>query len=155
QVGTRATLREASDALMPSPYYALQAPNWLRQDLRQLTPLCRQELERFGSACRSPEMSSTVRTLFDRLLPHLQTEETGASRLEALLLEHGFDREQHERIRADLKRGLIGLAQNRLPANSVLEDVRDGDVIDATGGLDSRYAKLGQDAIARGEVAVV
>jgi hypothetical protein len=155
QVGTRATLREASDALMPSPYYALQAPNWLRQDLRQLTPLCRQELERFGSACRSPEMSSTVRTLFDRLLPHLQTEETGASRLEALLLEHGFDREQHERIRADLKRGLIGLAQNRLPANSVLEDVRDGDVIDATGGLDLRYAKLGQDAIAREAVAVV
>ncbi len=31
---------------------------------------------------------------------------------------------QHEQIRADLREGRIGLAQNRLPANAVIEDVR-------------------------------
>ena len=49
-----------------------------------------------------------------------------------LLEQHGFDRVQHEQIRADLKDGRIGLAQNRLPASAVIEDVQDGDVLDAT-----------------------
>ena len=39
---------------------------------------------------------------------------------------------QHEQIRADLKEGRIGLAQNRLPASAVIEDVQAGDVSDAS-----------------------
>ena len=42
----------------------------------------------------------------------------GRRSLDALLDDHGFDREQHEQIRADLRRGRIGLAQNRLPAST-------------------------------------
>jgi hypothetical protein len=157
QLGTSATVREGAEGLMPAAYYALQAPRWLRQDVRQLTPLCRQELERFGSACRSrPELAGTVQTLFDRLLPHLRTDdESGPGRLEKLLQEHGFDSEHHERIRTELKRGLIGLPQNRLPASSVVEDVQNGDVIDATRRLDPKYAKIGLEALAAGRVAVV
>ena len=42
----------------------------------------------------------------------------------------GFDRIQHERIRTDLRSGRIGLAQNRLPANTDLRDVQPDDVAD-------------------------
>ena len=40
--------------------------------------------------------------------------------------QFGFDPRTHEHIRADLKGGRIGLAQNRLSANTLIEDVRDG-----------------------------
>jgi hypothetical protein len=154
--GTVAGLLRGEEATMPPDYYALLAPAWLRQDPRRLTPLRRAELGRFGSACRSrPEMAGMVETLFDRLFPPPRRDEAAHEGLEALLREYGFDREQHERIRAELKRGLIGLAKNRLPASTVIEDVRPGDSVDATGGLDGHYAAVGREALAAGQVAVV
>ena len=51
------------------------------------------------------------------------TAPAAAQSLEALLERYGFDRVQHEQIRADLRAGRIGLAQNRLPASSAIEDV--------------------------------
>ena len=154
--GTFADLLSGPDALMPPAYYAMQAPAWLRQDPRQLTPVRREELDRFGAACRTrPEMTGMVQALFDRLFPRTRKEEADAGNLEALLLEHGFDREQHERIRSDLKRGRIGLAQNRLSATAVIENVRPEDVVNACRELDPQYRKLGQQALAAGAVAVV
>jgi hypothetical protein len=154
--GTTADLLRGPEALLPPAYYAMEVPAWLRRDPRQLTPLRRSELDRFGAACRShPEMAGMVETLFDRLFPRGRRDEAGAASLEALLQEHGFDPEQHEQIRADLKRGLIGLAQNRLSASAVLEDVRPDHVVNACDGLDPRYTKLGQEALAAGAVAVV
>ena len=41
--------------------------------------------------------------------------------LTALLAENGFDAEQHEKIAYDLRNGRIGLAQNRLPPNTIIE----------------------------------
>src|SRR5262249_40493388 len=67
----------------------------------------------------------------------------------------GFDRDHHERIRSELKRGQIGLAQNRLPPNTEVEDVRPGDCVDAVSGVDERLTRLGREILARGEVAVV
>src|SRR5262249_54027311 len=154
--GTVAALLRGADALLPPAYYAQQAPHWLRQDPRGLTPVRRAELDRFGAACRThPEMAGMIETLFDRLLPRARKEEAGAATLEALLHEHGFDREQHERLRADLRRGLIGLSQNRLPASAVIEDVHRDDVAHAEIGLDAKYRKLGEEALADGAVAVV
>jgi hypothetical protein len=154
--GTSATLLQEGEALLPPAYYALQVPQWLRQDPRSLTPQRRSELDRLGAACRSRrEMAGMAETLFDRLLPARDKPETGHGNLEALLEANGFDPEQHERIQSGLRRGLIGLAQNRLPATSVVEDVRPGDVLNATNGLDSRLARTGQDALAAGAVAVV
>jgi hypothetical protein len=154
--GTTADVLGAADALLPPAYYAFQVPHWLRQDPRTLTPLRRAELERFGAACRSrPEMAGTVETLFDRLLPARAPQATGAQSLAALLEAHGFDPEHHEQIRADLQRGLIGLAQNRLPASAVIEDVRAEDVVDAADGLEPRFERIGREALAAGAVAVV
>lgn len=154
--GTFATLLCGDEALLPPPYYALQAPGWLRQDPRRLTPLRRDELDRFGAACRArPEMAGMIEALFDRLLPRGRAEGSSSEQLEAMLRANGFDPEEHERIRSDLKRGLIGLAQNRLPAVAVLQDVQAGDVVDTTGGVEERHQRLGCDALASGAVAVV
>ncbi|HEX5273320.1 MAG TPA: UTP--glucose-1-phosphate uridylyltransferase, partial [Gemmataceae bacterium] len=112
--GTWAELLCDGEAMMAPAYYAMRVPEWLRRDPRGMSPLCRRELDHFGAACRtSPAMAGAVEALFDRLLPRGGGGGGDAGRLAALLRENGFDPEQHERIRADLKRGLIGLAQNR------------------------------------------
>jgi hypothetical protein len=71
------------------------------------------------------------------------------------LSENGFDAVQHERIRQELKQGRIGLAQNRLPVSSDIRDAGPGDVADAIHGVDESISKLGADAIAAGQVAVI
>jgi hypothetical protein len=155
--GTFATLLEGDDALLSAPYYMMQAPAWLRQEARARTPARRRELERFGAACRTrPEMAGLAGTLFDLLIPvgH-EAPASGGGSLAELLRENGFDRGQHERIRAELKRGQISLAQNRLPPNSDIDDVRPGDCVNVLDGPDGRLARLGRDVLARGEVAVV
>jgi hypothetical protein len=156
--GTFADLLEGGAALMPLSYYTLIAPALLRQDRHTLSPLRRTELDKFGAACRSrPELRGVVQTLFDAMLPRGKAESATDQTLAALLEQHGFDRVQHEQIRTDLKEGRIGLAQNRLPPNAVIEDVQEGDVADAsilqadTSGL----AALGLTALKNGEVAVV
>ena len=121
-----------------------------------LPPLRRAELDKFAAACRTkPELRGMVQTLFDRLLPRLKTDDTSDESLPALLERYGFDRAQHEQIRADLKAGRIGLAQNRLPVSTQIQDVTEGDVFDATRELPKKYLEAGMAALAAGEVAVV
>ena len=154
--GTTADLL-AGGELLPRGYYALLVPGWLREDRRAISASRRNELDRVGNAARSNrDLSGLVEALFDRMLP--SAKQTGTDRTEELarLLEaNGFDREQHERIRNDLRRGLIGLAQNRLPASAVIEDVRPSDVTDARAGVPADLVARGRQALAAGEVAVV
>ena len=131
--GTFASLLEGGPALMPAGYYTLTVPALLRQDRHSLSALLRAELDKFGAACRNqPELRGVVQTLFDVMLPRGKAESAADQTLGTLLKAHGFDRLQHEQIREDLKEGRIGLAQNRLPASAVIEDVKPEDVIDAT-----------------------
>ncbi len=155
--GTHADLLTGEAALMPGGYYALTVPALLRKEIRLLPASRRAELDRFGAACQtSPELSGMVQTLFERMLPRAaQDERTQAQSLAALLDRLGFDRLQHEQVRADLRSGRIGLAQNRLPVSSTIEDVRAGDVTDATGGLPESLRRKGMEALSAGSVAVV
>ena len=156
--GTFADLLQGANALMPQGYYALTVPALLRQDLRTLSLLRRTELDKFGAACRTrPELRGMVQTLFDALLPRGKAESAGDESLAVLLDQNGFDRAQHEQIRADLKDGRIGLAQNRLPASAVIEDVQPADIIDATDlkAVSSEARSLGEQALRSGEVAVI
>ncbi|HXG46397.1 MAG TPA: UTP--glucose-1-phosphate uridylyltransferase, partial [Methylomirabilota bacterium] len=156
--GTAAELLDAREALLPAGYYALAVPQLLRQDPRTLSPVRRAELDRFGTACRTrPELRGMVPTLFDALLPRGRAETAGGDTLERLLEEHGFDRAQHELIRTELRESRLGLAQNRLPVNAVIEDVRPGDVRHVS-QLEEDGARLrarGERAVRDGEVAVV
>ncbi len=157
--GSVAELRTGNDALMPQGYYTLIVPEFLRAGPQTLSPFRRAELDAFGAACRTrPELSGMVQTLFDQLLPQTAAAAPGYRSLSELLAEHGFDRVQHEQIRADLRDGHIGLAQNRLPVRTKIEDVQADDVTDITSIAEARRAALhglGMAALAAGEAAVV
>ncbi len=154
--GTTATILEGQSALLPSGYYALTLPSLLRMDSRELSPLRRAELDRFGASCRvRSDLSGMVQILFDRLFPQIKSEESNASTLATLLNQNGFDLSLHEVIRADLKQGRIGLAQNRLPANTTIRDVESGDITDTTIVQSNEYTEIGLAALKRGEAAVV
>jgi hypothetical protein len=156
ETGTCATLLAGEQALMPAGYYTLCLPAMLKREIRLLPAARRAELEVFGEACRRrPGLAGMVRSIFDHLLPGKDEEGAGPSSLEALLEESGFDRVQHEKIRADLKSGRIGLAQNRLPPNTLIEDIAPGEIQDARRGLPERLRGIGLDALRAGEVAVV
>jgi UDP-N-acetylglucosamine pyrophosphorylase len=156
--GTFADLLEGGAGLMPPGYYTLVVPSLLRQERHTLSALRRAELDRFGAACRNrPELSGMVQVLFDVMLPRGRTETGGGPTLAALLEENGFDRAQHEQVREDLKQGRIGLAQNRLAANSTIEDVTAADISDLS-QLRSQmhdFELAGLEALKKGEVAVV
>jgi hypothetical protein len=156
--GTFADLLEGGAALMPAAYYTLTVPALLRQERHLLSALRRAELDRFGAACRTkPELRGVVQTLFDVMLPRGKAESASDQSLSALLEQHGFDRVQHEHIRTDLAAARIGLAQNRLPASAVIEDVKAGDVTEVSSMRSEAAAlrELGVHALANGELAVV
>jgi hypothetical protein len=154
--GTFADVLAGEAALLPPNYYALTVPALLRLDPRTLPATRRAELDRFAAACRTrPELSDMVQTLFDRLLPRTRREDAGDETLGALLRANGFDRVQHEQIRADLRSGRIGLMQNRLSAAAEIRDAGPGDVFDATGPLPRELYDAGMEALAAGRVAVV
>ena len=154
--GTWGEFLRGEQALLPRGYYALHVPGWLRADPPSLTRLRRAEMNKFSAACHAhPNFTGMMQTLFDRLLPRLQTNGERQQSLAELLEQNGFDRVQHEQIREDLKNGRIGLAQNRLPVSAEIKDVNDTDVLQATTPLADKFSELGKAALARGELAVV
>ena len=155
--GTTAALLTGDAALLPAEYYIRAVPPLVRTEARLLSAARRVELDRFASACRhQPEFAGMVQQMFDHLLPRGHEEPAGgADSLDSLLRAYGFDPVQHQQMQADLRSGRIGLAQNRLPANTDIADIEPGDVLDAVHGLPERYRQIGVDALARGAVAVV
>jgi len=135
---------------MPAGYYTLQVPPLIRTEMPRLSPVRRAELERFTAACRTkPDYAGMIQTLFDHMLPAGQdAEEDQAQSLKTLLDNYGFDRLQHEQVREALRSGRVGLAQNRLPATSLIEDAP-ADI------LDDCHRAAGLDALAKGQVAIV
>jgi len=152
--GSVATLLSGAEALLPAGYYQQSTPRCLRQEARNLTPRERSDLQQFTQAARRlPEYAAVLPTLLDRLLPSAAAAQD-AGRLDALLDENGFDRVQHEQIRADLRNGRIGLAMNRLPPSTKIDDVPAETLFEA--GPDSAaLRRQGEAALQAGEVAVV
>jgi len=157
--GTVADLLSGDAALMPPQYYALTVPTLLRADRRSLTAGRRAELDRVGMAARTrPELGGLIQTLFDALLPRTRNGSSERDDLRGLLERNGFDPAQHEQIRSDLREGRIGLAQNRLRADSRIEDVDDDDVLrwdSARVSVAPEVRAAGEAALRAGEVAVV
>jgi hypothetical protein len=155
--GTVAQLLTGDSSLMPARYYALIVPGLLRMDQRLMPSSRRKELDRLGAASRTnPRYSGIVQDLFDRLLPSTDSAVTIKTKsLPELLKEYGFDPLEHERIKAGLQSGSLGLAQNRLPPAAKIDDVEPGDVFDARTELDPKYRALGMKALQEGKVAVV
>jgi hypothetical protein len=152
--GSTAALLAGADALLPAGYYQLTVPRCLRQEARHLTPRERADLQQFTQAARSrPEFAAVMPSLLDRMLP-AATATQDAGRLDELLTENGFDRAQHEQICADLRNGRIGLAMNRLPPSTRIEDVPADALFDAA-AASQEFRRQGEAALRAGEVAVV
>ncbi len=153
--GSWAELRRADG--LPPDYYYLRLPALIREPPQLLTALDRADMARFSAgAARGGRTGFGVAALLERMLPQSETEEAASpDSLESLLQENGFDGEEHERVREDLRRGRIGLAQNRLPASTTVEDVRPDEVRDALTGLSGEDRDAGEEALSKGEVAVV
>ena len=154
--GTFAELLQGEAALMPQGYYSMMLPVLMRADPQSLTRWQREELGRLGARFKhSPQMSSTMAAVFDRLLPEAESRTTSRTSLSVLLDDYGFDRTHHEQIRADLKSGRIGLAQNRLPSNLEVQDVREADVSSPDDRRSVEFREAGEEAVASGRVAVI
>ena len=155
RAGESEGLADGPAALMPGDYYLLTFPDILRRDPWLLSPAQRAELEIFGAlSAGDPALVDVLPSLFQRMLPQKQEDDSQHS-LSAMLAANAFDREQHEQIRGDLRSGRIGLAQNRLPTRSLIEEVPPEELVDATTGLPKRFDEIGCAALNAGEVAVV
>ncbi len=153
--GTVAALLEGSDALLPAGFYQHAVPAWLRREARDLSARERGDLQQFTRAARTQgEFAQALPTLLDRLLPSAETGAAAGRHLDQLLADHGFDRTQHEQIRADLRAGRIGLAMNRLPTTTRIDDVAARDLFDPA-AADAAMRRAGEAALQSGEVAVV
>ena len=155
--GTLGELCSGGDAMMPAAYYAICAPEWLRQETRQLSPAVRNEITRFAATCRThPRLAGSTEMLLGALFPRPSEDTGGEESLKSVLAANGFDAELHEQIRSDLRTGRIGLAQNRLPPSTVIEDVAGDDVWDTcTAAVEAADQRAGEAALAGGEVAVL
>jgi hypothetical protein len=154
--GTYAELQSGREANLPDGYYNLILPSVLRKDQRTLSVVERADLERFSRSCHgAPGALGRTQSFLDRLLPQSNSGDRQADTLSALLEQNGFDPIQHERIQAELRAGHIGLAQNRLPVSSLIEDVSPDKVLDARQGVPEEFRNIGEKALASGAVAVV
>ncbi|MCX5772111.1 MAG: UTP--glucose-1-phosphate uridylyltransferase [Candidatus Hydrogenedentes bacterium] len=158
-VGSVARLLSGDDAIMPAGYYALQIPELVRQNPQNISYLRRVELDHFTARCNTPEQTyrmlrTTVSNLFRVSDPATQTARMAwDAESDEIKRHNGFDPIQHEQIRADLRNGRIGLAHNRLPVDTSIEDVQRGDTV----ALEEKSAwrKLGEEALREGRVAVL
>ncbi len=154
--GSSAELLAGGETVMPQRYYTLMVPALLRKDPRTISAGQRLELEHFSSVSRTnPALSGTLQQILDRIMPESSAQNSHDQTLDDLLKQHGFDRVQHEQIKADLRVGRIGLAQNRLPISTTIKDVVEEDVFDSTKSVMPRHREMGSDAIASGMVAVL
>ncbi len=154
--GTTAGLLRGSAALFPVAYYHFALPTTMRAEARNLRPAQRIDLQQFAQACREdPAFAGAAQPLLDRLLPSTGGATRSRAVLEEMLAANGFDRAQHEQIRTDLRTGRIGLAMNRLPARSIIEDVPSGELFDLERDATEELRRAGDEAMRAGRVAVV
>ena len=154
--GSSAELLTDESTIMPQRYYTLMVPPLLRKDPRAISTDQRNELEHFSAVSRTnPALDGTLQQILDHILPEGSAQSSQSKTLNNLLKQHGFDRVQHEQIKADLRVGRIGIAQNRLPISTTIKDVDEDDVFDSTKEMKSKYREIGYDAITSGMVAVL
>jgi len=154
--GTCATINEGQLALMPESYYTLHLPQILKKDIHTLTDCQRNELSILGHAWKSNEkFTGFISNLFDRMIPQDQAINNQQKPLNMLLAELGFNGEEHEQIKKDLKSGRIGLSKNRLPINSTIVDVQKSEIGHYELLKDQNLINLGLKALQNGELAIV
>ena len=129
--GTQAALLSGDDALMPAGYYTQQVPPLIRTEMPLLSPVRRAELERFTAACRSkPDYAGMIQTLVRSHAARRPGCRRGRRRtLRTCSITTASTACNTNRSGRIFVSGRIGLAQNRLPTTSLIEDA-EADQID-------------------------
>jgi len=154
--GTFANLTESKEALLPEEYYTLHLPRLLKKDIQSLSNCQRSELAVLGHAYKSDEkFTGFVTNLFDRMIPQDHEESSQQKPLNMLLHELGFDSEQHEQIKKDLKSGRIGLSKNRMPVSTSIEDINKSEIAHQKNLDLNSLTDLGVQALKNRELAIV
>jgi hypothetical protein len=155
EAGTISTLLRGADALLPAGFYQATLSASLRRNETERSPREQLDVRQFTNAARTqPEFGAILATLLDRPSTSAKTSGDSTGQLRDLLTANGFDQAQHEQIRKDLSAGRLGLALNRLPAATRIDDVAPGDLADY-GHFDPALAEAGATALQRGEVAII
>ncbi|MBU6237416.1 MAG: UTP--glucose-1-phosphate uridylyltransferase, partial [Planctomycetes bacterium] len=136
-------------------YYSILAPKLIRKEVKELSAQSKRDLMRLNETCSQD--GERARKLLDRILPQATSNNDQQQSLREVLEEHGFDREQHEQIRAEILAGRIGLAENRLPIQTDIRDVIDKDYVDLRSGSTVSAGSItsGEKALRDGLVGVV
>jgi hypothetical protein len=157
QRGTVGELRSGSDAVFPWRYHALHLPRLARAEPAQLAPLRAAELlhatARAEGAADAPRLlQAVVAQLFGSGGGDAQEQRARwDTETRELLQRCGFDAEQHEQVRTALREGRIGIARNRLPAETSIQPPRPSDLR----AIDAQASEHGAAALRAGEVAVL
>ncbi|CAN5673167.1 UTP--glucose-1-phosphate uridylyltransferase [soil metagenome] len=160
-LGTVAELRTDVDAVLPTRYYTLQVPRMIAQGHAGIDSLRRVDIDHFATRCADTgELLRVFRTMINSLFPVSRSagDPTSASRnevAEQIKTDNGFDPIQHEQFRDDLRRGRIGLARNRLPVDTRIEDVVDEELLRAEHPYPKVVLEAGLEALQSGALAVV
>ncbi|MEZ4829809.1 MAG: UTP--glucose-1-phosphate uridylyltransferase [Bacteroidia bacterium] len=131
--GSVARIREGNLALMPAAYYKIQVSGLVNGEPALIAYNRKEEFDYFTAiAPPETEVLPLLRTMVSSLFKvHTQTgsqENQEDRQTEEIKAQNGFDPIQHETLRRDMIRGRIGLARNRLPAETLIEDVEETDI---------------------------
>ena len=132
--GTFADLLRRRGGPAAAGYYAMTVPRLLRADPAALTPPAAGGARplRRGLPRPSRELAGMVETLFDRLFAAHRPGRSGPAGASPSCWSSTASTASSTSASArPCAAGRIGLAQNRLPASTTIEDVRPEDVIDA------------------------
>lgn len=157
--GSWSSLHEGADALMPEQYYGIHVSELVRKDPASIPYIRRAEIDFFTTYCDQnnlayPLLRTIVSNLFKVSDPTSQSNRsTENEKADRIKKENGFDYIQHEEIREELQKGRIGLARNRLLAETTIDDVLPEEI----GQFDKLKASAGagEAAIRAGKVAVM
>jgi hypothetical protein len=133
--GTAACILKDDASLMPKRYYALLVPQLARLDSDLIPDSRKIEIDLFSSRiAHHDEAFPIFRSMIGNVFQYSNKAEITEKQLqdqesERIKRENGFDPIQHEQIRNDLRKGRIGLNRNRLPAETIIEDVHDTDIV--------------------------
>jgi UDP-N-acetylglucosamine pyrophosphorylase len=157
--GSWADLHLDNEAVMPEQYYGIHVSELVRKEPNTISYIRRAEIDFFTTHCKKnnlayPLLRTIVSNLFKVSDPSSQTNRSAENeKADRIKKENGFDHIQHEEIREELQKGRIGLARNRLPAETLIEDVKQEEI--AHFEKLQLSASIGEKAIKEGKVAVL
>lgn len=157
--GTIAHLLNNDAALMPRKYYALLVPQLARLNSESIPDSRKIEIDLFSlKTAQNDEAFPILRSIIGNVFKYSSKAEIAEKQqqdkeAERIKKENGFDPIQHEQLRNDLQKGRIGLNRNRLPLETIIEDVSSSDIIFSNALNDNN--QIGSKAIQDTRVAML